>query len=1684
MSPAQTTTYTVTCTGSGSITRSVTVTVTAASPDPSTTFSVSLGGGAVDAVEDVYVDQNGYVYVTGGTSSTNFPTTTGAPFHPDPAGQHSHDAFVAKFSPGGQLVCATLLGGQQYDHAYAIEVNEADPQKPIYVAGRAGAGYPTTAGALQPTFGGDISPDPQYGAQDGFVTKLSNDCTNTLWSTYVGEDGKGVVHDVAVDAVGSVYLASQADRPSPFVTPSAWQATLKGVSDGLLVKLNASGQLVRATYVGGSGEDGGAAAIRVDGAGTSVFYLAETRSNDAPVTSGVLQPTLRGTTDLFLAKFSSALSQELYGTYLGGSAQEMVSGHSLAVDASGNAVVGATTTSSDFPVTQALAQGVQRAYGGSGGAGTGLNTDAPGDGVIATLSGDGSRLLAATYLGGLLGDGLQGLSVAASGEVWAAGTTFSANFPTTADALQRNASGSSDGWLAKLPADLSQLDFSTYVGSSLTDQVHALAMDRSGLPHVVGQSGNDAFVVKTEAPSAPDPDPIPEEENQAPVITSLTVPQTVPRTSSASLNVFATDDGLPGGPLTYAWSKVSGMGVVTFSSPNTPSTSATFSIAGSYTIRITVSDGALSAISDSLLTVTDPGTVNQAPTVDAGPDQDDVPITDGVFLNADVRDLDGLPSPPGQVTVSWTQVSGPPGGAQFTEPVSIDTDVQFTAPGNYVLRLTASDGALSASDTVNVSVIDNTGGATTPPTITFSTPTGNTARISAGQSVALSWSSQNADVCEGFGGQSEWAGMKALSGSQSVAPRETTTYELTCSNTIGDATKTVQIIVGGASGTYTISAAPNPVSTIGQITATWTAEHPLPTDALGLYTASPEALIDIQQNAQGAATGAAVFIPQDERGWAVGTYTVKYLADIGGGLFETRATASLTVRPDVYSMTARPSQVIIGSPIMVDWTADPGRVNDTIGCYFTSNVDNQTVDCGVAIGFIGQAREGASGTENFTASMIPGKYEFRYLSMGQFVASTESNTVDVIAVPPEITFSAAPPTIDQGGQSTLSWTTKYAASCDGTGGTGSDGWVGPKVFPDGTFGPVSPLMTTPYTLSCTNVAGTTTKTVMLTVIPPVKTPTLYIAKKSADGTMSPWILSPNNEQKFPRGIGEQIFLKATGTDPNKQVRIKWTNGGATQPGEPWSAIFTDPNTGLPYTTNAAGEVVMGPFPSSGGVPDTTNLNCADTNVTCWPVRPGYEGWAQGVDPGTGKTSDWSNRVTYEVIDPPPSCTTDLTVTGPSTVSVGQPFNVSWTNRTGITPLSLGWSGPLAFRPPTAPMASCQSPSPTCQWSGLQFSSAGTASVNIRLTKGLQTTTCPYSVSSTGTAPSGLSLSISKFSTSGFTTSALNVTRASTPGGTGERIYLKIVGAAPNSDVLFRWSSWSPTNNAWVWFGPTTLPNPPPSGPPHRTDSLGSPLITAAFPSTNGVPNDWPVKNGYLVEVTVNGVTSNQVAYNVIGGTDPGPLPTCSISGPAYASVGAPFNVSWSNSSGLIEIRSLGWTGAINPRPGAALLPACPPESGTCTWSGLAFTSASTAAVTIRVTSNFSPLRQSTCSYSVKSPNLTFGKTASGSPAQPTVWSTSGTFSRTTHDNIWLQVANAPPNSTVELRWTDKTGNMSPWQVNWTPFGSTNSIGIATLGPFPNADRSGVPSTWPIGTQYKVQARINGVMTDIRTYSIQ
>ncbi len=292
-------------------------------------YSSYLGGSGSEQGHGIAVDGAGSAYLTGGTSSTDFPTTAGA-F--DTTYNNGGDAFVTKLdATGGALGYSTYLGGSGWDQSEGIAVDGAGS---AYLTGLTNsADFPTTAGAF----------DTTYNAGAAFVTKLDATGAALGYSTYL--DG-AVGYGIAVDGAGSAYLTGIAGPGFP-TTAGAFDTTFNGGGDAFMTKLNASGSaLPYSTFLGGSKIDD-SRGIAVDGAGNA-YVTGYTESTDFPTTPGAFDTT-SNLADAFVTKLSASGAVVLYSTYLGGPRNDYGAG--IAVDAGGNAYVTGSTLSETFPTT-------------------------------------------------------------------------------------------------------------------------------------------------------------------------------------------------------------------------------------------------------------------------------------------------------------------------------------------------------------------------------------------------------------------------------------------------------------------------------------------------------------------------------------------------------------------------------------------------------------------------------------------------------------------------------------------------------------------------------------------------------------------------------------------------------------------------------------------------------------------------------------------------------------------------------------------------------------------------------------------------------------------------------------------------------------------------------------------------------------------------------------------------------------------------------------------------------------------------------------------------------------------------------------------------------------------------------------------------------------------------------------
>jgi hypothetical protein len=238
------------------------------------------------------------------------------------------------------------------------------------------------------------------------------------------------------------------------------------------------------TYLGGADYDG-AFAVVLDAAGNAIV-AGGTTTNGFP-TLNPLQPDYGGGYyDGFIAKFDPE-GRLLFSTYFGGIGYDYA--NAIALDRDGNVVLVGETHSTDMPTTD---DAFQLDYAGGSAFGYG-------DGFIAKITPDGSRLLYCSYFGGSGDEKINGLAIDVAGNVCITGQTDSRDLPLKNALQPKLGGGDTDGFVAKFDSTLTNLVFSTYFGGGNRDEDQKIAVDPAGFIYLCGNTLSTNFPVTVGA---------------------------------------------------------------------------------------------------------------------------------------------------------------------------------------------------------------------------------------------------------------------------------------------------------------------------------------------------------------------------------------------------------------------------------------------------------------------------------------------------------------------------------------------------------------------------------------------------------------------------------------------------------------------------------------------------------------------------------------------------------------------------------------------------------------------------------------------------------------------------------------------------------------------------------------------------------------------------------------------------------------------------------------------------------------------------------------------------------------------------------------------------------------------------------------------------------------------------------
>src|ERR1700722_6885205 len=402
-----------------------------------------IGGNSQDYGYGLVLDSANEVYVTGTTSSSNFPVVS--PYQGSLLG--AFNGFLTKLSAdGSSLLYSTFLGGNSADVTSTIAIDSAGS---VLVAGYTFSTNFPVANAYQAT----VSPN-QGGllGEYGFLTKFSPDGSSLVYSTYLGGNSNvpyncgtpcwgtpsSAIGGIALDASGSAYVTGNTNTYNFPTTPSAYlptDVTPQNSSVGFVSKFSTAGNLGYSTYLyESSGADTNLNAIAVDSSGSAYVTGQAFSDGTFPINStSICDPGVLGwgCNFAFVTKFDPTGSTLAYSTFLGPNNQ--ATPQAIALDTKDNAYILSSSISSSF----SMVDGIEPYTNES-------------DLLLVEIDPLASTQLFATFLGGSANEYPAGMTLDSTGNIYIAGATDSTDLPVTQGAFQNLLAGSSNAFVLKI----------------------------------------------------------------------------------------------------------------------------------------------------------------------------------------------------------------------------------------------------------------------------------------------------------------------------------------------------------------------------------------------------------------------------------------------------------------------------------------------------------------------------------------------------------------------------------------------------------------------------------------------------------------------------------------------------------------------------------------------------------------------------------------------------------------------------------------------------------------------------------------------------------------------------------------------------------------------------------------------------------------------------------------------------------------------------------------------------------------------------------------------------------------------------------------------------------------------------------------------------------------------------------
>jgi hypothetical protein len=407
--------------------------------------STFIGGSRSDAAKGLALDSQGNVYVTGQTTSTDFPRVNTSTYTTSEV-----DCFVFKLnSNGNALFYSCFIDGN--DKTFGTDI----------AVGNDGAAY-ITGFCYAESLNGEVNYvdiDEEYGQYNLLVAKIEPSGMNIAYTGLYGGSEGSCGNAITVDEEGKVYVLGYCiSADFPLNNPMMQFA---GDRDVIIMVLNASYSQVFTSFIGGEKwEHGRDLVVKENGI---VYFTGETISNDLPTTSFAYCESRisdEAYEDCFIVKLDTEAREIVYSTYLGGSERDYPI--SVAIDESGKAYITGWTDSRDFPSTPK----------------SDYSYFLDQQGFFSVLSEAGTHLLCSTLFGGSSNDQPLSISLDTTENPFIAGTTASSDFPVVSG-YNNTYGGGGDGFLIRFALNWTDLD------TPLLNSPEDILMNNGATQHII-----------------------------------------------------------------------------------------------------------------------------------------------------------------------------------------------------------------------------------------------------------------------------------------------------------------------------------------------------------------------------------------------------------------------------------------------------------------------------------------------------------------------------------------------------------------------------------------------------------------------------------------------------------------------------------------------------------------------------------------------------------------------------------------------------------------------------------------------------------------------------------------------------------------------------------------------------------------------------------------------------------------------------------------------------------------------------------------------------------------------------------------------------------------------------------------------------------------------------------------------